>query len=146
MIPSPTVSWWSYVTWASCGAATELKVLNPVAWLYPHRDHGWLWWILRERSQCFGALRNSCIFRRFVTPGNQFKSENRRRFERILCQFQKPRATRVDGWANMVSWFTLGCIPSHLVEKVQGHGLSGVMATSSILRAFLYSTPWLEAR
>ena len=81
----------------SKGVAIDLKVLNPVAWLY-------------HISTLDGF-------------GEFFEKE-------VMAAVPSASAP----WE---TWFTLGCIRSHLVEKVQD-GLSGVMA--SILRAF-YAEP-----
>lgn len=122
----------------SKGVAIDLKVLNPVAWLYHISTlDGFGEFFEKEVMAAVpsaSAPWEIAVYSDEVTPGNQLKSENRRRFHAFYFSFKNLKQR---GLTDERTWFTLGCIRSHLVEKVQD-GLSGVMA--SILRAF-YAEP-----
>ena len=120
------------------GDAIDLKILNPVAWLYHIATmDGFGEFFEKEVTTAVptaSAPWELCVYSDEVTPGNQLKSENRRRFHAFYFSFKNLKQR---GLTDERTWFTLCCIRSHLVEKVQD-GLSGV--TASLLQAF-YTQP-----
>lgn len=106
----------------------ELRALNPVAWLYHIASvcDGWASWMdfqLQANAPTRARPWELVLYSDEVTPGNQLKPDNRRKYHAIYFTF---KCLGMSCLTDEVAWWTLAVIRSHLLMKVDG-GLSALM-------------------